>query len=102
MALIYLLLFVSTQVLLYVYLRERLPDPARPARAHLVRAGLAAVFAVFTFPWLFVARRLLLGSGGGMGRIPYLGPWIPGQISAWPLLGPLPALSHPNPSLFLR
>ncbi len=87
MALIYLLLFVSPQVLLYVYLRERLPDPARPARAHLVRAGLAAVFAVFNFPWLFVARRVLLGSVWGMGRIPYLGPWIAWQMLGWILFG---------------
>src|SRR5260370_39219497 len=87
MALIYLLLFVLPQVLLYVYLRERLPDPARPARAHLVRAGLAAVFAVFNFPWLFVARRVLLGSVWGMGRIPYLGPWIAWQVLGWILLG---------------
>jgi predicted MPP superfamily phosphohydrolase len=87
MALIYLLLFVSPQVLLYAYLRERLPDPARPARAHLVRAGLAAVFAVFNFPWLFVARRVLLGSVWGMGRIPYLGPWIAWQMLGWILFG---------------
>jgi predicted MPP superfamily phosphohydrolase len=87
MALIYLLLFVSPQVLLYVYLRERLPDPARPARAHLVRAGLAAVFAVFNFPWLFVARRVLLGSVWGMGRIPYLGPWIAWQMLGWIFFG---------------
>src|SRR6267143_6361076 len=87
MALIYLLLFVSPQVLLYGYLRERLPDPARPGRARLVRAGLAAVFTVFNFPWLFVARRVLLGSVWGMGRIPYLGPWIAWQMLGWIFFG---------------
>jgi predicted MPP superfamily phosphohydrolase len=87
MALIYLLLFVSPQVLLYGYLRERLPDPARPGRARLVRAGLAVVFTVFNFPWLFVARRVLLGSVWGMGRIPYLGPWIAWQMLGWIFFG---------------
>src|SRR5713226_8949855 len=87
MALIYLLLFVSPQVLLYGYLRERLPDPARPRRARLVRAGLAVVFTVFNFPWLFVARRVLLGSVWGMGRIPYLGPWIAWQMLGWIFFG---------------
>src|SRR5438445_10271403 len=87
MALIYLLLFVSPQVLLYGYLRERLPDPARPGRARLVRAGLAVVFTVFNFPWLFVARRVLLGSVWGMGRIPYLGPWIAWQMLGWVFFG---------------
>jgi len=87
MVLIYLLLFVSPQVLLYGYLRERLPDPARPGRARLVRAGLAAVFTVFNFPWLFVARRVLLGSVWGMGRIPYLGPWIAWQMLGWIFFG---------------
>ncbi|OLC06659.1 MAG: hypothetical protein AUH42_05205 [Gemmatimonadetes bacterium 13_1_40CM_70_11] len=87
MALIYLLLFVAPQVVLYAYLRERLPDAGRPGRAHLVRAGLAAVFAVFNFPWLFVAQRVLFGSVWGMGRIPYLGPWIAWQMLGWIFAG---------------
>src|SRR3989442_11477683 len=74
--LIYLLLFISPQVLLYLYLRERLPDPTQPRRARLVRTALAAVFAIFNLPWLFVASRALSGSMWGVGRIPYLGPWI--------------------------
>src|SRR2546426_16998 len=48
--LIYLLLFVAPQVLLYLYLRERLPDPTRPQRARLVRTGLAAAFTPLTAP----------------------------------------------------
>src|SRR2546426_7305903 len=80
---IYLLLFVSPQVLLYLYLRERLPDPTEPRRARLVRAGLAAVFAIVNLPWLFVASRALSGSMWGVGRIPYLGPWIAWQILGW-------------------
>ncbi|PYO38292.1 MAG: hypothetical protein DMD29_13770 [Gemmatimonadetes bacterium] len=87
MRLIYLLLFIAPQVLLYLYLRERLPDPTNPRRARLVRGALAAVFAVFNFPWIFVASRVLFGSVWGTGRIPYLGPWIAWQIMGWGLFG---------------
>src|SRR2546425_12644266 len=87
MALIYLLLFLAPQVVLYGYLRERLPDATGPGRARLVRAGLAAVFAVFNFPWIFVARRVLFGNVWGMGRIPYLGPWIAWQVLGWIFAG---------------
>ena len=73
--LIYLLLFIAPQILIYLYLRARLPDRAR--------AGLAAVFAVFNFPWIFVARRVLFGTVWGVGRIPYLGPWIAWQLLGW-------------------
>src|SRR5438034_1735452 len=73
--LIYLLLFIAPQILIYLYLRVRLPDRAR--------AGLAAVFAVFNVPWIFVARRVLFGSVWGVGRIPYLGPWIAWQLLGW-------------------
>src|SRR3989442_6308079 len=83
MALIYLLLFVAPQVLVYGYLRERLPDPTRPGRARFVRVGLAVVFIAFNFPWLFVARRVLFGSVWGMGRVPYLGPWLAWQMLGW-------------------
>src|SRR5207302_10090992 len=81
--LIYLLLFVSPQVLLYPYLRERLPDPSPPARARLLRLGLAATFAIFNLPWVLVADRALAGSTWGVGRIPYLGPWIAWQLLGW-------------------
>src|SRR5437899_11116443 len=87
MALIYLLLFVAPQVLVYGYLRERLPDPTRPGRARFVRVGLAVVFIAFNLPWLFVARRVLFGSVWGMGRIPYLGPWIAWQMLGWIFAG---------------
>jgi len=80
---IYLLLFVSPQVLIYLYLRERLPDAARPRHARLVRRALAAVFAIANLPWIFVAARALFGSVWGIGRIPYLGPWIAWQILGW-------------------
>ncbi len=81
--LIYLLLFVSPQLLLYLYLRERLPDPTRPERARRVRLGLATIFALFNLPWVLVAGRALSGSMWGVGRIPYLGPWIAWQLLGW-------------------
>ena len=81
--LIYLLLFVSPQVLIYLYLRERLADPTRPRHARFVRRALAAVFVIGNLPWIFVAARALFGSVWGIGRIPYLGPWIAWQILGW-------------------
>jgi hypothetical protein len=87
MAVIYLLLFIAPQVLIYLYLRERLPDPTRPRQARLVRWGLAAVFIAFNFPWIFVARRVLFGSVWGIGRIPYIAPWIAWQMMGWVFCG---------------
>jgi len=82
--LIYLLLFVAPQVLTYLYLRERLPDPTRPRQAHRVRVALAAVFIVFNLPWLVVGQRVLFGGGlWGVGRIPLTGPWIAWQLLGW-------------------
>jgi uncharacterized protein len=81
--LIYLLLFLSPQVLIYLYLRDRLPDPERPRHAHRARVGLALVFTLFNLPWLLVAQRVLFGSVWGVGRIPYLGPWIAWQLLGW-------------------
>jgi len=37
---------LAPQVLIYLYLRERLPDPTRPPQAHRVRVALTAVFIV--------------------------------------------------------
>ena len=74
-------------MVLYAYLRERLPDATRPGRARRVRAGLAIVFVFFNLPWIFVARRVLFGSVWGMGRIPYLGPWIAWQMLGWIFAG---------------
>jgi predicted MPP superfamily phosphohydrolase len=86
-AVIYLLLFIAPQVLIYLYLRERLPDLSRPRQARAVRWGLAAVFALFNLPWLFVARRVLFGSVWGIGRIPYIAPWIAWQLLGWLFCG---------------
>jgi len=82
--LIYLLLFVAPQVLIYLYLRERLPDPVRPRQAHRVRVALATVFIFFNLPWLVVGQRVLFGgSVWGVGRIPLTGPWIAWQLLGW-------------------
>ncbi len=82
--LIYLVLFVTPQVLIYLYLRERLPDAARPHRARVVRAVLGALFAAFNVPWLFVGWRVLFGGNvWGVGRIPFTGPWIAWQLLGW-------------------
>ncbi|MGH7672532.1 MAG: metallophosphoesterase [Gemmatimonadales bacterium] len=86
-AVIYLLLFIAPQVLIYLYLRERLPDPSRPRRARLVGWSLAAVFIVMNLPWIVVARRVLFGSVWGIGRIPYIAPWIAWQIMGWVFCG---------------
>jgi len=81
--LIYLLLFVAPQVLLYLYLRARLPDPSRPRRARIVRVALALVFGLFNLPWVFVAQRALFGSMWSVGRLPLTGPWIAWQLLGW-------------------
>jgi predicted MPP superfamily phosphohydrolase len=82
-AVIYLLLFIAPQVLIYLYLRERLPDPTRPRQARIVRLGLTALFTVFNFPWVIVALRMFSGSLWGIGRIPYIAPWIAWQMMGW-------------------
>lgn len=87
MALIYLLLFVSPQVLVFLYLRERLPTVARPEREAWVRRGLAAVFLVFNFPWIFFARRILFGTVWGQGGVPLIGPWVAWQMLGWVFCG---------------
>ena len=82
--LIYLLLFAAPQPLLYLYLRDRLPDPSQPRRAQFVRRALATVFVAFNLPWLVVAWRVLFGgSMWGVGRIPFTGPWIAWQLLGW-------------------
>ena len=86
-AVIYLLLFIAPQVLIYLYLRERLPDPTRPRQARVVRWSLAAAFTAFNFPWILVARRVLFGTVFGTGAIPYLGPWIAWQMMGWVFCG---------------
>lgn len=82
--LIYLLLFMAPQVLMYWYLRERLPDPTRPDQGRRVRVALTAVFTLFNLPWLLIGQRLLFGgSVWGVGRIPFTGPWIAWQLLGW-------------------
>ena len=82
--LIYLLLFLAPQVLIYLYLRERLPDPGRPHQARLVRRALAVVFIAFNLPWLLVGARVVFGgSMWSIGRIPFTGPWIAWQLLGW-------------------
>ena len=87
MAVIYLLLFIAPQILIYLYLRERLPDPTRPRQARYVRWALAAVFTLFNFPWVIVATRMLSGSLWGIGRLPYIGPWVAWQMMGWVFCG---------------
>ena len=69
------MLFISPQILLYFYLRERLPD----------RAGvpLTLLFTVFNLPWLIVGARLLGGSMWSIGRIPWIAPFIAWQMLGW-------------------
>ncbi len=86
-ALIYLLVFIAPQAVLYVYLRDRLPDRSRPRQARIVRWSLILLFAFFNVPWIFVARRVLFGSVWSKGWIPYIGPWVAWQMLGWIFLG---------------
>jgi len=79
MAIIYLLLFAAPQVLLYLYLRERLPLTAR--------RWLTLVFVVFNIPWGIVAVRMFSGSLWGVSRVPYIAPWIAWQFLGWIFCG---------------
>ncbi len=79
MALIYLLLFASPQLLLYLYLRERLPLSAR--------RWLTLVFVLFNIPWGIVAVRMFSGSLWGISRVPYIAPWIAWQLLGWIFCG---------------
>ena len=79
MALIYLSLFAAPQLLLYLYLRERLPLSAR--------RWLTLVFVVFNIPWAIVAVRMFSGSLWGISRVPYIAPWIAWQLLGWIFCG---------------
>lgn len=79
MVLIYLLLFASPQLLVYLYLRERLPLSAR--------RWLTLVFVVFNIPWAIVAVRMFSGSLWGISRVPYIAPWIAWQFLGWIFCG---------------
>lgn len=79
MTLIYLLLFAAPQLLVYLYLRERLsPSARRP---------LAVIFIVFNIPWGIVAVRMFSGSLWGISRTPYIAPWIAWQFLGWIFCG---------------
>src|SRR6266850_4542764 len=79
MALIYLLLFAAPQLLVYLYLRERLPLS--------VRRWLTLVFVVFNIPWLIVGVRMFSGSLWSISRVPYIAPWIAWQMLGWVFCG---------------
>src|SRR6266581_1246601 len=85
--LIYLLLFMTPQALIYLYLRDRLPDPTRPRQARLLRAALATVFVVFNLPWLAVAHRVLFDTVWGVTWIPLTGPFLACQMLGWVFCG---------------
>ena len=73
------MLFAAPQLLLYLYLRQRLPLSAR--------RWLALVFTVFNIPWLIVAVRMFSGSLWGISRIPYIAPFIAWQFLGWIFCG---------------
>src|SRR5439155_27379420 len=82
--LLYLLRSPVPQLLLYLYLRERLPDPNQPIRGRVVRRALAGIFITLNIPWLLVGARVLFGgSVWSVGRIPFTGPWIAWQLLGW-------------------
>lgn len=82
---LYLVLFLAPQVLVFLYLRERLSDPTRPRSARIVRRALAAVFLIANLPWIAVADRVLVGRFWSIGRIPYIAPFVAWQAMGWVL-----------------
>ena len=80
---LYLFLFLVPQVLIFLYLWQRLPDPARPRHARAVRIGLAVVFGIANLPWIAVAGRVVAGRFWGIGRIPYIAPFVAWQFLGW-------------------
>lgn len=73
------MLFASPQLLVYLYLRERLPLRAR--------RWLAVVFILFNIPWGVVAVRMFTGSLWGISRVPYIAPFIAWQFLGWIFCG---------------
>lgn len=45
------------------------------------------MFTVFNLPWLIVAVRMFSGSLWGIGRTPYIAPWIAWQMLGWIFCG---------------
>src|SRR5260370_11947170 len=78
---------MAPQVLIYLYLRERLPSAAGPRRAGLVRAALAVTFLLFNLPWLAVGHRVLFDTVWGVGWIPFTGPFVAWQLLGWVFCG---------------
>src|SRR3989454_7562136 len=78
---------MAPQALIYLYLRDRLPDPTRPRQARLLRAALATVFVVFNLPWLAVAHRVLFDTVWGVTWIPLTGPFLAWQMLGWVFCG---------------
>ena len=72
-------MFAAPQILLFLYLRERLPLSAR--------RWLTVVFVVFNIPWGIVAVRMFSGSLWGISRVPYIAPWIAWQLLGWIFCG---------------
>jgi predicted MPP superfamily phosphohydrolase len=83
MRVVFLLLFMAPQALICLYLRERLPNPARPRQARVARAALVILFVLFNLPWLFVARRVLFGTIWGISWIPFIAPFVAWQLLGW-------------------
>ena len=80
---LFLLLCLAQQLLLFLYLRERLPDHRRPRRARTTRLVLTLVFLVANLPWIVVADRLFSGRVWDIGRIPYIAPFFAWQLLTW-------------------
>ncbi len=78
---------MAPQVLIYLYLRERLPSAAGPRRAGPVRAALAVTFLLFNLPWLAVGHRVLFDTVWGVGWIPFTGPFVAWQLLGWVFCG---------------
>ncbi len=78
---------MAPQVLVYLYLRERLPSAAGPRRAGLVRGALAVTFLLFNLPWLAVGHRILFDTVWGVGWIPFTGPFVAWQLLGWVFCG---------------
>ena len=81
--LFFLAFVVAPQVLIFLYLWQRLPDPARPRQTRVVRRALTVLFVVANLPWIVVADRVLGGRLWGIGRIPYIAPFVAWQAIGW-------------------
>jgi predicted MPP superfamily phosphohydrolase len=83
MRVVFLLLFMAPQALIYLYLNERLPNPSRPGQARIAHVALTALFIFFNLPWVFVAHRVLFGTIWGISWIPLIAPFVAWQLFGW-------------------